>query len=142
MLSAKIDLSALQKLKDLPRKIEQAIVATNIQLWQDVVESAPVITGFARASWFPSLDQPLPGPMAGAEPPDPESGVVLPPPAMPASTLTESAGRTFFLANSAPYIARLEYEAGFSPRGYGQVRAAVTKYQINLEANIARLVPK
>jgi hypothetical protein len=130
MLSAKIDLSALAKIKATADQLRKAVVATNVDLWNDCVMGTPVDLGYARASWFAVTGNLTPNPNPPVE------GEPAPPPVTPAA-LIASAGEVLFIANSADYIGVLEFSIPpHSPQNNGWVRAAVTRYESNFRKHL------
>lgn len=89
-----------------------------------VVEGTPLDTGFARASWQPSLNTP----QVAAGPGDAMGQVAL-------VTAQMKAGDKFFMLNNAAYILRLEY--GWSQQApNGMVRITLARAQQIARDNI------
>jgi hypothetical protein len=127
MITAKLDPNWATKIDAIGKDLDKMIVATNIDLWNDVVEGTPVDTGFARASWWAQVGMPGANPSPPAKGDGPNS---VAPPSFAKALLT-SAGKVLSIANSAAYIFRLEYD-GHSPQNVAWIRAAAAKYGYNL----------
>jgi len=66
MIEVTMDPNWAAKIDAISADLDKIIVATNIDLWNDVVEGTPVDTGFARASWWAAIGDP------GANPSPPQ----------------------------------------------------------------------
>jgi hypothetical protein len=134
MIEVTMDPNWAAKIDAISADLDKIIVATNIDLWNDVVEGTPVDTGFARASWWAAIGDPGANPSPPAEGDGPNS---VAPPAF-AGALLMSSGKVLSIANSAAYIFRLEYD-GWSAQNSGWIRAAAAKYGINLSRHAVAL---
>jgi hypothetical protein len=132
MIKARYDARDLRKIASIKDGIAKAIIATNVQLWNDLVEPNPVDTGFSRAMWWVQLDG------VGGHPSPPIPGQTgIPAPDTPAALLA-SAGRRMVIANGANYIQKLE--AGFSAKAPdGWVAQAAARYRSNFKRNAAAI---
>lgn len=134
MITVTMDPNWAAKIDAVGKDLDKMIVATNIDLWNDVVEGTPVDTGFARANFWAAIGEP------GAHPSPPSEGdgpnsVPAPP---FADALLMSSGKVLSIANSAAYIFKLEYD-GWSAQNSGWIRAAAARYGINLSRHAVSL---
>lgn len=103
------DVSAwVNKTKNKEREFIQELA---FDIAENIVSLTPVLTGFARASWYAGLSLSSPHP---EQPPDRESlvlsGTVLPPPyaSMLLFVKNMEVGRVLYIMNNASYIKDLE----------------------------------
>lgn len=130
-----------------------AIVRASIQeIALRAVWTTPVLTGFLRASWQPSIDAPPPIPLdkgrAGVRVSYEESGVEIPVNLVVGQVMAVLAklqpGQTFYLVNNARYAMRLEF--GFTgvdskgrqvaQRGRHWVQDAVKQWRPIVESQV------
>lgn len=134
MITVTLDPNFATKIDAIAADLDKMIVATNVDLWNDVVEGTPVDTGFARASFWAAIGSPGSNPSPPAKSDTPNS---IPPPSFATALLTSS-GQVLSIANSANYINRLEYD-GWSAQNSGWIRGAAAKYGINLSRHAVEL---
>lgn len=119
------DLSRI--LKKAGANMDAVARLTCFDVGQLVVEGTPIDTGFARASWQPSLNKA--DLSSGTGEPLSELGLV---------TAQMKAGDRFFMLNNAAYILRLEY--GSSQQApHGMVRIALAQTRKIAEGHIRQL---
>ena len=113
-MAGRRDLSTLERRLDrvaerLTDGVQEMVGAVIEEIGNEVVSATPVLTGFARANWRPSLNAPITDPVSFLD----HSG---------AATISRivtvarrwKVGDTAFIVNHAPYIGELN--AGSSPQ--------------------------
>lgn len=118
--SANIDMF----LEGVDIKIEAFLLELTQRVALQIVRDTPVLTGFARASWFTSLNAPNanhPSPPTASEAPNsvPQfAGLTF-------SIMDVKVGDSVYIMNSAAYINRLEYgHSKQAPQGMVRVNMA------------------
>jgi len=118
----------------LEENLDKVLKASVMDMAESIVEKTPVLTGFARASWWtyigaksPNPAQPVAGPVV---PFNPGAAIALP--------LTQAKfGTRVTLANNADYIDKLEY--GSSRKApQGMVRISLPAWPQIVEANVRK----
>jgi hypothetical protein len=93
----------------LVRGISKTVEEIGTAVGEDLVDATPVLTGFAKGNWRPSLNAPAAFPITVLDPTG--SGTKA---KITAVAKRARAGDTLFITNSAPYISALN--AGSSPQ--------------------------
>lgn len=135
MIKVRFDRRDLDKIGKVQDAVEQVVVATNVELFTEIVDGTPVDTGFARASWWVA-----PGAQPGVSPSMGTSENPLPA-AQVGPALLDSAGKRIIIANGASYIRDLEYK-GTSPQNKGWVTRAAYAYAANFSRNAKIIIAK
>lgn len=102
-------------------RVNDVIKQSVQELADRAVTGTPVDTGFARASWWSSVDNSKP---THPSPPAPNAGG---PAAIAPADIAAAPGHVFQLRNGAAYIRRLEYGHS-SQRPSGWVRLAIADF--------------
>jgi len=112
------DPQAVAILKDLTAFTEDVVKAIAIEVTANLQEATPVATGFARASWIPSLGSPSSGTGGLPESPNPAeaaAGIAR----IAAYKLTDG---KVFVTNNASYIQQLARgSSSKAPAGFDRV---------------------
>ena len=114
-------------------RVDDVVRQSVQELSERAVTGTPVDTGFARASWWSSVDNSRP---THPSPPAPGTGgtaAILP------GDIAAAPGHVFQLRNGAAYIRRLEYDGHSAQAPHGWVRIAIADFP-QIVARAARQV--
>lgn len=118
-----------QKTMDSVERIRRGVT---LKLFGAVIMDTPVLSGRARGNWRVSEGKPV---LDTLDRVDPTGAAVL---AEVTSAVVASKGDTaMFLANSLPYIARLEYDGWSKKAPEGMVRRNVARFNGLIKAEVA-----
>jgi hypothetical protein len=114
-----------RRLNGISKRLNRGVAALTAsiieEIGNEVVDRTPVVTGFARANWRPSLNAPSSSAVSFLDPTGAatKSRIVV-------VGLRWQPGDIFYLVNRAPYIGRLaEGSSPQAPAGYVQTAARV-----------------
>ena len=131
MIKARFDPKAFEKVDFVDKQIRRVILASHMDLDREIRLGNPFDTGFSSASWWA---------MANGEPSEhpnpPQKGATYPKGGQSdVAAMLASVGGLLTLANSAPYIRRLN--EGYSPQApAGWVDALANRYQDFVDIHI------